>query len=263
MSGPLFRPSSTIDLTSLSAGASQPASALYRNVLLRTLSAADRKLLAPSLERVALLRRQAVEIPGAAIPHIFFPESGVISVLARAPRERRIEVGLIGFDGMTGFTSLLGDDIAINESTVQVPGEAWRIPVPRLVEEARTSPTLASVLLRYVHAFMAQSSQTALANGSAKLEERIARWLLMSHDRLDSDDLPLTHDFLAQMLGVRRAGVTIALQILESRHFIRARRSLITILDRGGLKRLANGSYGTAEDVYGRLFRSDWRAAAD
>jgi CRP-like cAMP-binding protein len=119
------------------------------------------------------------------------------------------------------------------------------------------------LLLRYVQAFMAQTTQTALANGSAKLEERLARWLLMSHDRFNSNELGITHDFLAQMLGVRRAGVTIALQVLESRHLIRSRRSLITILDRAGLMRQANGSYGVAEVVYARLFRPDWRQSTN
>ncbi|SKA34179.1 cAMP-binding domain of CRP or a regulatory subunit of cAMP-dependent protein kinases [Enhydrobacter aerosaccus] len=268
MTGPIVRASPGLDATMATSalrprdsdkGKQQP----YRNVLLRSLPEADLKELAKHLQPVALTRRLALETPGAAISNVVFPESGVVSILARAPRDRRIEVGLVGFDGMTGFTALLGDNIAINETIVQVAGDGWRISTAALLQLTRGSPTLLSALLRYVHAFMAQSMQTALANGSAKLEERVARWLLMSHDRVHSDELALTHDFLAQMLGVRRAGVTIALQILESKRLIRARRSLITILDRAGLKRQANGSYGAAETVYDRLFRPDWRTAAD
>lgn len=234
----------------------------FRNVLLGSLSPADAEALIPQLESVILTRRQVLESPGAEIPTMVFPESGIVSVLARGPRDRRIEVGLVGFDGMTGVAAVLGDQMAINESVVQVPGHGWRIATSSLMRLARKSETLSALLLRYVHAFMAQTAQTALANGSGKLEERLARWLLMSHDRFDSDDLGITHDFLAQLLGVRRAGVTIALQVLESRNLIRSRRSLITILDRAGLKRQANGSYGVAEVVYGRLFRPDWRQTA-
>jgi CRP-like cAMP-binding protein len=235
----------------------------FRNVLLDSLSAADAAALVPNLERVTLARRQVLESPGAAISTVVFPENGIVSVMARAPRDRRIEVGLIGFDGMTGFGAILGDEVAINESIVQVPGHGWRIAAASLIRLARQSASLSALVLRYVHAFMAQTTQTALANGSAKLEERLSRWLLMSHDRFNSNDVGVTHDFLAQTLGVRRAGVTIALQVLESRHLIRSRRSLITILDRTGLERRANGSYGVAETAYSRLIRSDWRQTID
>jgi CRP-like cAMP-binding protein len=244
-------------------GAGVAARRAFRNVILDSLLAPDAAALIPHLESVVLTRRQVLESPGAAIATVVFPESGIVSVMARAPRDRRIEVGLIGFDGMTGFSAVLGDELAINESIVQVPGHGWRIATSSLMRLAHESTSLSALLLRYVHAFMTQSSQTALANGSAKLEERLARWLLMSHDRFNSNELAITHDFLAQMLGVRRAGVTIALQVLESRHLIRSRRSLITILDRAGLMRQANGAYGVAEVVYGRLFRPDWRQSID
>jgi CRP-like cAMP-binding protein len=260
MSGP-DAPSAATTTQQSSAPVRSPTTAC-RNILLGAVAEDGLTTLGPYLERVPLSRRQTLETPGAPIDHVYFPERGIVSVLARAPRDRRIEVGLIGFDGMTGFTTLLGDRTAINESMVQVAGDAWRLPSEALLEAVQRKPDTLAILLRYIQAFLAQASQTALANGSAKLEERIARWLLMSHDRLESDDLPLTHDFLAQMLGVRRAGVTIALQILESKQLIRARRSLITILDRGGLMREANECYGEAETVYDRLFATGWRITA-
>jgi CRP-like cAMP-binding protein len=231
----------------------------FRNVLLGSLSAADIAALRPELEPVTLARRQILELPASAISAVVFPESGIVSVMARAPHDHRIEVGLVGFDGMTGFGAVLGDEFAINESVVQVPGRGWRMAAVSLAGLMRERPGLSALLLRYVHAFMAQTTQTALANGRSKLEERLARWLLMSYDRFDSNELGITHDFLAQMLGVRRAGVTIALQVLESKRLIRARRSHITILDRAGLRHQANGSYGVAELVYDRLIRADWR----
>jgi CRP-like cAMP-binding protein len=250
----------------MSTDARQPsgiAPPTFRNVLLGSLPAADIAALGPELEPITLARRQVLELPASAISAVVFPESGIVSVMARAPHDHRIEVGLVGFDGMTGFGAVLGDELAINESIVQVPGRGWRLGAVALLGLMRERPGLSTLLLRYVHAFMAQTTQTALANGRSKLEERLARWLLMSHDRFDSNELGITHDFLAQMLGVRRASVTIALQVLESKRLIRARRSHITILDRTGLRREANGSYGVAELVYDRLIRPDWRQAPE
>jgi CRP-like cAMP-binding protein len=116
-----------------------------------------------------------------------------------------------------------------------------------------TSATLRPVLLKFVQAFLVQTAQTAVANAQARLEERLCRWLLMCHDRVDTDTLPLTHAFLATMLGVRRAGVTTALHLLEGRGLIRATRGCIEIVDREGLKKGASGTYGTPEREYQRL----------
>jgi CRP-like cAMP-binding protein len=119
------------------------------------------------------------------------------------------------------------------------------------------SRTLRKVLLRFVHSFMIQATHTAVANGSAKLEERLARWLLMAHDRLDGDRLRLVHEFLARMLGVRRPGVTVAIHALESSGVIESARGVITVVDREGLEEMANGSYGVPEREYERLMRGD------
>jgi CRP-like cAMP-binding protein len=141
---------------------------------------------------------------------------------------------------------LLGNDRSPYSSYVQISGSAHRITADDLRSAMRQSLTLAGVLLRYVQAFMIQTSQTAISNGSAKLEERLARWLLMAHDRVDGDELPLIHDFLALMLGVRRPGVTVALPALEPD------RGSIRVLDRKGLEEAANASYGVAEAEYRR-----------
>ncbi len=134
-----------------------------------------------------------------------------------------------------------------------IAGPALRIEPQNLRQALQRSPSLHSLLLRYVQAFTIQTAHTALSNGSHKIEERLARWLLMCHDRLDEDDLPLTHEFIALMLGVRRAGVTEALNILEGRGIIRAGRGNIVVLQRTKLEKAAGDSYGVPEAEYRRL----------
>lgn len=225
----------------------------FENGLLARLKTSDRELLAPALQPIHLQRRQVVQAPGQPVAEVYFPERAVVSMVARAPRDRRMEVGVIGYEGMTGIGIMLGDPLALSEMIVHTPGTAYRIRASALLRAAEASWALHGLLLRYVHAFIAQMAQTALAGGRATLEERLARWLLMSQDRFRDDDIAVTHDFLAQMLGVRRAGVTVALHSLASRKRIRYGRRRVTIVDRQGLISDSNGSYGIAETVYQRL----------
>jgi CRP-like cAMP-binding protein len=226
----------------------------FRNSLLTMLPLPELERLQPFLEFVRLDLRQVIERPGRNIKHVYFPEAGLLSVVARAAPRHQIEVGLIGYEGMTGFGLLLDDEFSVNEIIVQSPGAGWCVPAEVLRQSIRASNALHRHLLRYVQSFLAQASQTALANGRAKLEQRLARWLLMSQDRFEDNHIVVTHDFLAGMLGVRRAGVTLALHMLESKGLIRSTRSLVTIRDRRGLRAEANGSYGVAEAVHERLF---------
>jgi len=223
-----------------------------RNRLLAVLPAVDLDLLQPSLELVDLEARQILEMPGTAITHVHFVESGLVSVVGTSEPDHRIEVGMVGHEGMTGLGAILGDDRSMNEALVQSTGSAWRLATPALHKAMGESATLTATLLRYVHVFFAQASQTALANGRGKLDERLARWLLMWHDRLRDDNLVITHEFLALLLGVRRQGVTVALHDLEGRGLIRSTRSLVRILDRRGLQQAANGFYGAPEAEYAR-----------
>ena len=131
---------------------------------------------------------------------------------------------------------------------MQIAGSGSRMPAGNLREAIAASVSLHQVLLRFAHAFMIQTTQTALANGRSKIDERLARWLLMAADRTDGDEVPLTHDFLATMLGVRRAGVTVALQALERTGLIAHRRGVITILDREALEKSSNGAYAPLFD---------------
>jgi CRP-like cAMP-binding protein len=226
---------------------------LARNRLLSKLSADDLGLLEPSLELVEVPFHQALEETGRLIEYVHFPVSGIISVVANAGHDTQIEVGILGREAVTGHPVIIGDGRASNSVFAQVTGQAYRIKSNQLRKAIDQSSTLRQLLLRFIQVFAVQAAQTALANGQSKLDERLTRWLLMAHDRLGRNDLPLTHELLSLMLGVRRAGVTQALHLLEGRGMIRARRGAITIVDRKGLERIAGAIYGAPEAEYKRL----------
>jgi CRP-like cAMP-binding protein len=223
-----------------------------RNRLLAVLSHADRDLLTPNLETIDLDIRDILEAPNVPIAHVYFVESGLVSVVGAAPPNHRIEIGMVGYEGMTGLSIVLGGDRSANETLVQSSGSALRISTGSLREMLDASPSLTATLLRYVNVFMVQGSQTALANGRGRLDQRLARWLLMWDDRIRPDILTVTHDFLALLLGVRRQGVTVALHELEGGGLIRSTRGEVRILDREGLERAASGFYGIPEAEYAR-----------
>jgi CRP-like cAMP-binding protein len=194
-----------------------------------------------------------LEEPNARIENVYFPEHGVASVVATMPDGKTIETGLIGREGMSGTTVVLGNHAAFNKTYMQVAGHGSCLAADDLRQQLTESPTLRLALLRYVEAFLIQTSQTAAANGQFKLEERLARWLLMVHDRVGGSRLELTHEFLSTMLGVRRPGVTTALHELEGKGLIRSQRSLVIVVDRAGLEELADGCYGEPEKQYQRI----------
>jgi CRP-like cAMP-binding protein len=217
------------------------------NKLLSRLSRADARLLEPHLEPVDLPLRKQLQAKNKRVEQVYFIDRGIASVVANGGTA--IEIGMIGREGMSGISVLLGDGERVpHETYMQVAGSGQRLAASKLREAIAASDTLHPLLLRYVHFFMTQTTQTALANGRSKIEERLARWLLMARDRLDSDALPLTHEFLAVMLGVRRSGVTVALQELERKGLINHRRSMITIADRDGLEHSSNGTYSAPND---------------
>ena len=220
------------------------------------LSAGDRELLAPNLQRVELELRQTLEKANQPIEHVYFLEDGIASIVGDSNTFGQIEIGIIGKEGVTGLQVILGNDQSPYETFIQVPGTALMIEAQKLRAAMDKSCTLHQLLLRYVQVFMIQTSQTALSNAASLLSQRLARWLLMCQDRLNSKSVPLTHQFLAIMLGVQRSGVTIALGELESRDLVRSRRGMITILDRPTLIKLTNGSYGVAEAEYKRRFEA-------
>ncbi len=230
-----------------------PQRAGIRNRLLNKLAPDDWARLAPHLEAVTLRERQIIEVPLKPIAHAYFLEIGVASVVAVDPEDHRIEVGVIGFEGITGVPLIMGDTRAQHSTYMQIPGSGHRIAAEKLRAALCESETLRALMLKSAHGFMIQTAHTALANGRAKLEERLARWLLMAHDRMTSNAVPLTHEFLAVMLGVRRAGVTVAIHSFEQRGFITTRRGELTVVSRAGLEQVAGSFYGTPEVELERL----------
>jgi CRP-like cAMP-binding protein len=193
-----------------------------------------------------------LEPANTTIENVYFPLSGIVSVVAKSGAEQ-IEAGVIGREGMTGAAVVMGNHRSPNEVYVQVAGSGLRIEADKLRAALDASESLRLLAQKFVQVFIAQVTQTALANGRAKLDERLARWLLMAHDRHDDDHLLLTHEFVALMLGVRRPGVTDALHELEGRGLLRATRGVIRILNRKGLEELAGSAYGVPEAEYKRL----------
>lgn len=226
-----------------------------RNRLLAALAPGDLARLRPHLEPISLGLGEAPTKPGRPIAHVLFPESGIVSMLAVAPdKRRRIEAGMIGREGIVGLPVVLGTDAEVHETLVQGDMQGWRLPSDVLRRTMAKSPALHGVLLRYVQTFMAQTAHTLLANNAHRMDERLARWLLMTRDRLDGDELPITQPFLSRLLGANRPGITLAVRALGATGLIRNARGWITVLDRAGLEAAAGGSYGAPEAEYARLF---------
>jgi CRP-like cAMP-binding protein len=230
------------------------ARAGIRNRLLQKIELADWDLIGPHLEPVTLKERQVIEVPHKPITHAVFLEIGVASVVAVDNEDHRIEVGVIGYEGVTGVPLIMGDSRAQHSTYMQIAGHGHRIPAEALCGAIAESETLRTLMLKSAQGFMIQTAQTALANGRAKLEQRLARWLLMAHDRMTNDAVPLTHEFLAVMLGVRRAGVTVAIHGFERRGLVTTRRGQLTVVNRAGIEQVAGSFYGTPEVELKRLF---------
>lgn len=226
----------------------------YRNALLRKMSAADLAMLEPALRLVALPLRMPLVDPDAPIEAAYFIEHGIASVVARTSKGREAEIGFIGYEGMAGYPLVMADDRSPQACFVQLEGEAMRIDAAIFNAALLTSPTLRLFLLGFVNCLQVQTGFTALVNARLRLADRLARWLLMCDDRVVGVRFSITHEFLATMLGVRRPGVTAALQELEGLALIRSRRGEVVILDRPGLIALASGGYGVPETEYSRLF---------
>jgi len=223
------------------------------NKLLESLSTDDFDLLEPHLESVTLGLRKYLERPNRRIEAVYFPEAGFASVVAVQSNGKEVEVGLIGREGMIGLPIVLGNHRSPHATYVQAPGKGQCIASTELRKATQTSVSLRDSLLKFVQAFGVQTTHTAVCNAQSRLDVRLARWLLMAQDRIQGDTLPLTHEFLSLMLGVRRPGVTEALKALRQRGLISYRRGKITINDRKGMARVAGEPYGTPESEYRRL----------
>jgi CRP-like cAMP-binding protein len=218
------------------------------------MSEGDFDALAPHLELVDLELHQMLARQGERFTHAYFPEGAIISLVNRMADGGGVEVGTIGNEGMAGLPAYLGAEATESETFCQVAGPAVRVPVPALVEASAEHPSLRQLLNRYTQAYLSQIAQSAACNRLHDIERRCARWLLMTHDRVNRAKVfPLKQEFLAEMLGVRRAGVTVAAGALQEAGIIQYRRGAIRVLDREGLERAACECYAVVRQSFDRL----------
>ena len=226
-----------------------------RNHLLASLPAHELAALMAPLARVRLESRDVLFEPGAPIRYVYFPETAVVSLVSEFEVGGVIEVGTAGCEGMAGLPVFLGEDTTTVRALIQIPGDAMRMDAERFARLAAVPGALHQVMLCYTLAFLTQVSQTAACNGAHLVEQRCARWLLTTHDRVAGDELPLTHEFLAFMLGVRRAGVTLAMRTLQDAGLVSYSRGHVTITDRTGLEGASCECYRTVHAHSQRLLR--------
>ena len=208
------------------------------------------------LQPVALKRRAILQEHNRPIEHIYFIERGVASLFARTHRDGPVEVAMVGRLGFVGVAAVLGTMRSPNRCVMEVPGEALRIASEDLRRIMEATPGVRQQLLNYVHALLVQNTQTALCNVRHELEERLCRWLLLASDRLDETVIPLTHDQLAMILGVRRAGVTTRLSVLEEMGAVIKARGAVEIVDRTLLEKKTCECYRIIAAEYNRITAS-------
>jgi CRP-like cAMP-binding protein len=225
-----------------------------RNLLLCSLSAADRELLLPSLEPVTFLPGRIIYEPGERIDYCYFPTSAVVSLLYTMQDGSTAEMGLVGNDGVTGIAVILGAESTCSRAVVAVAGDVFRFPAKRLQQEFAHPGPLQRSLLRYTQALITQVSQTAVCNRLHSVEQRLCRWLLLCHDRKNRSDLLMTQELIAHMLGGRRESVTVAAGRLQDAGLIHYCRGRISILDRNGLESNVCECYRIVEEEVDRLF---------
>jgi CRP-like cAMP-binding protein len=225
---------------------------LDQNRVLAPLPVADRTRLAAALEPYQSDHEVLVEA-GGAITHAYFPSVGMISVVAALKNGRRAEVATVGREGMAGLPLFLGSKTSLYEIVSQVAGKGLRMPAAVFTDEVTRSPAFRARLLRYSELRMAMLGQTAACNAAHRIGPRLARWLLLSQDSVDTDRFVLTHEFLSHMLGAERPSVTLAAGALQKRDLITYRRGSVQVKDRPGLERAACECYGLVRREASRL----------
>ena len=224
-----------------------------QNHLIESLPPRDRRRFLALCEPVDLVFADVLSEPGSTTRHVYFPVDSFISLLTRDEGKAALEVGMVGREGMLGVQLALGVASAPLHALVQGPGLAWRIGTRPFRRELAQSAALRRILHRYVYVLMLQLATSAACLRFHEIGPRLARWLLMSHDRAHADRFRVTHEFLAYMLGVRRVGVTRAAGVLQQDHLIEYRRGALTVLDRAGLEAVACSCYATDRKTYGDL----------
>jgi CRP-like cAMP-binding protein len=225
----------------------------YRNRVLALLPAEDLQRLAGHLSPQIFKSKRGLHETGILIDAVYFLEDAISSVVVTMQNGSTVEVGLIGRDGVVGLSAVMGNGRSANRTFIQVPGTGYMLKAKVLREHAEASPDLRSCLNLAMQGYLVQTAQTAACNRIHELEERLARWLLMCSDRLQTDCIRITHEFLATMLGTRRSSVTVAAGILHKAGFIEYSRGNVTIQDRKGLVQAACECYRFVHEEYVRL----------
>ncbi|MBK1642753.1 Crp/Fnr family transcriptional regulator [Chromatium okenii] len=226
---------------------------LFVNRLLAKLPSKDREQILADCESVELCFAEVISEPGDQILHVYFPTDSFVSMLIPANDHAGLEVRLVGHEGMIGTPLILGVEVTLLRTLVQGAGSAWRMTAEQFITALKQSTALQAVLNRYLFVLTNEVERMVACTRFHLLEERLARWLLMTQDRAHSDHFHITHEFLAAILGVRRVGVTKAATSLQQRHLIRYRRGDIEILDRTRLIDAACGCYGASEAMYNQM----------
>ncbi len=227
-----------------------------RNGLLAALPPEDLARLRPSLQSVELPFDQTLYPADGIVEAVLFPESGMVSLLATLDDGEQVEVGIAGREGLVGLPLVLGDDRSLVEARVQLDGTALRLGAAALRDEMEGSAALRGLLKRYMLAFQAQVTMTAACNARHAIEQRLARWLLIAHDRAGADEFPMTHEFISIMLGVRRPGVSLAAGVLQKAGLIHYVRGRMAVTDRPGLEAASCECYHTVRREFARLLGS-------
>jgi CRP-like cAMP-binding protein len=222
-------------------------------LLLRALPIENLERLWPHMEFVALQPKRVLHYAQTPMKHLYFPEEGLVSVVAQAGDGKSIEGWLVGREGFIGIPILLGEECPSHRRVVQVAGSALRIHADSMIEAMEEMRPLRNLLLYYVQVVLMQTGQLSACNAAHGVQQRVARWLLMAQDRCGTDSLPLTHDILARMLGIRRATVTDCIMTLEREGILEKARSLIRIIDRSRLKAACCTCYATIRSAEKRL----------
>jgi CRP-like cAMP-binding protein len=223
------------------------------NQILAALPPEEFEPLAAKLKPVPLVLGEILYLPEQKIEYVYFIESGVVSLLAALENGATVEAGVIGPEGMAGVSVILGADSTPNQALIQSAGQAMRISSKDIRTEFRKGGKLRDLILRYTHNLFTQVAQTAACNRLHSIEQRLARWLLFTQDRVGRDDFVLTQDFLSRMLGVRRAGVSVAANTLRQAGLIDYHRGTIMVLNRNGLENYCCECYKIVSSEYDRV----------
>ena len=223
------------------------------NFLLGSLHHDELRRIAAKLEKVDLELGEVLYESGEKLDHIYFPTTAIISMLYIMENGGTAEIGVVGNDGVVGISLFLGGETTTSRAIVQSAGELLRMKEADLKTEFKKSGRFQELLLRYTQAILTQISQTAVCNRLHSIDQQLCRWLLLSHDRLRSDKLVMTHDLISNMLGVRREGITLAAKKLAARKLIANKRGTVTVIDRLGLEAASCECYAIVNAEYNRL----------